>query len=135
MSATTKPKPDQVDRALADARRAIGKLVQLLDDEDGAIVAKAARALEEVGPFAVGPLAAALPRAGSLRLRLLIVGGLPHFARQARPAVTRALTAALGREKDPLVQRAVRGALGRVIMDDIVESATKARAPVEPAGT
>jgi hypothetical protein len=69
---TTGSKPDRVDRALASARRSVGRLVALLGEEDQAVLEDAARGLAGFGPFAVGPPAAALPRAVSPRHRAAI---------------------------------------------------------------
>ena len=120
--------PDQVDRALADARRAIGTLGDLLDDEDQATLEKVARAMEEIGPFAVGPLAAALPKARSVGHRLAIIGGLLYFAPQARAPVARALTGVLKRGSETRAScRRLRAHLSKLLMDDQIESATKAQ--------
>src|SRR4051794_4468708 len=111
MNSMTRPKkspPDPVDRAVASARAAVGRLIQLLCGADGVMVEKAAGALVEIGPFCVGPLAAALPRAESPRDRLVILGAMLTFAPQAKVAVGRALNAALKREQDLHVRAAVQ---------------------------
>ena len=95
---------DEVDRAVAAARRAVGRLAGLLGDEDPDVLRKAAAALAEIGPFAIGPLSSALRRAKEPRHRLAIMGMLMSFARQARGPVSAALSAALAREKDPRVR-------------------------------
>src|SRR4051812_24206175 len=90
MSVSTRQKkspPDRVDQDLADARAAVGRLVGLLCDEERATVEQAAGALEEIGPFAVGPLVAALPEATSTRERAVIVKVLENFAPLAQEPV------------------------------------------------
>src|SRR4051794_29088043 len=108
LKAPKKVPSDPVDRAVASARLAVGRLIRLLCDEDRTTVEKAAGALAEVGPFAVGPLAAALPRAESARDRVVIIGALRNLGLQAKAPALRALNAALKREQDPHVQMAVR---------------------------
>src|SRR4051794_11170814 len=127
MDAMTRTKPDHVDRAVISVRKAVGKLVALLGEEDWPTVERAALALGEIGPFAVGPLAAALPRGRSVRHRLALIGMVVSFGPQAGSPASRALTAILEREKDPHVLAAARVAFSRLVMDDIIESATKAR--------
>jgi hypothetical protein len=95
------PKKDEVDRAVAAARKAVGRLVALLGEEDLAVVGKAAVALEGIGAFAVGPLAAALPRARPPRHRVAIARALIRVAPRARVEVVEALDAAMGREANP----------------------------------
>jgi hypothetical protein len=83
MRTRTEQTLDRADRALAAVRRGVGELVELLGDEDQAVIEKAALALGEVGPYCVGPLAAALPRARSPRHRAAIIGALMTFVPQA----------------------------------------------------
>ena len=105
----------------------------LLGAEDRPTVEKAALALAEIGPFAVGPLAAALPRGRSARHRLAIIGMLVCFGPRAGAPATRALTGILKREKDPHVLTAAQAAFVKLVMDDINESATKAQ--IAPTGS
>ena len=130
----TKTPPDEVDKAVAAARKAVGRLAKLLGDEDPTVLLKAASALAEIGPFAVGPLAAALPRASSPRHRLAIMGALLSFGDQAYVQVAAALTAAIKREKDPFVRAKAGAALAHLIASriavDLAAGASGPRAPV-----
>ena len=74
--------PDETERALVAVRKAVGRLVRLLGDEDPVVIEKAALALGEIGPYVVGPLASALPRSPSPRHRLAILGALVTFGTQ-----------------------------------------------------
>ena len=86
-----KPVDRQVGLAVAAVRRAVGRLVQLLDGED-AVVEEAARALLALGaPAVVGPLGEGLLRARSLRHRTLIFLILVGLGEQERVAVYRAI--------------------------------------------
>ena len=109
-------KPDEVDRAVLAARKAVGRLVKLLSEDDPGLVQRALHALGELGPFSVGPLAAALPRAASPRQGLIIVRVLMHFSGQARPEVVRALTAAARREKAPDVLAEAQASLSHLMV-------------------
>jgi HEAT repeat protein len=124
MRTTTRPTPDRVDRALASARRAVGRLVDLLGEEDRGLAERAAAALTEVGPFAVGPLTRALSRAGSPRHRARIIVALVGFAPQAGTAVMRALLNA--REHDP--HEDVRAVAGEAVSCLFMNEATRPRA-------
>jgi HEAT repeat protein len=112
------------DRAVASIRAAIGRLALLLGDEDPATVDAAALALGAIGPFAVGPLAAALPRGPSPQHRAAILGALMTFAEQEKAAVVRALKGALERDPDPHVRAAAEAALTRLILGDLVSTAS-----------
>jgi hypothetical protein len=114
---------DEVDRAVAAARRAVGRLGRLLGDEDEGMMRKAAVALEEIGPFAIGPISSALRRAKEPRHRLIIMGMLMSFAKQARGPVSAALSAAVAREKDPHVRARAGAALSHVIACGFVADA------------
>jgi len=64
------------------------------------VVEQGVRAPAGVGPFAVGPLASALPRAASPRHRAAILGALLTFGPRARAPVLRALAGAV--QGDPV---------------------------------
>ena len=108
------------DRAVASIRAAVGKLALLLGDEDPATFETAAMALGAIGPFAVGPLAAALPKGPSPRHRAAIVAALMSFGAQEKAAVARALRGALVNDPDPNVRVAAQAALTRLILGDLV---------------
>jgi hypothetical protein len=108
------------DRAVASIRAAVGRLALLLGDEDPASVEAAAMALGAIGPFAVGPLAAALPKGPSPRHRAAIVAALLTFGAQEKAAVARALRGALERDPDPHVRAAARACLTRLLLGDLV---------------
>ena len=76
-------------------------------------------ALGAIGPFAVGPLAAALPRGPSPRHRAAIVAALMSFGAQEKAAVARALRGALERDPNPHVRAAAQAALTRLILSDL----------------
>lgn len=117
--ATSRPRaepPDRVDRAVTGIRSAVGRLVGLLGDEDEAVVGKALAALEEVGPFAVGPLASALPRAPSSRHRAAILGVLTYFGPRAEVQVERALFLTSENDPDPRLRAAAGAALTAVLI-------------------
>jgi HEAT repeat protein len=111
-----RPPPDRVDQALASARRAIGRVVDRLGDEDEAVVEKAAVALSEIGPFAVGPLASALTRSPSPRHRAAIIGALLTFGPQAGSVVLHALAGAMKRDPDECVRTAAQAAITSLLM-------------------
>jgi HEAT repeat protein len=108
------------DRAVASIRAAVGKLALLLGDEDPATFETAATVLGAIGAFAVGPLAAALPKGPSPRHRAAIVAALMTFGAQEKTAVTRALRAAVERDPDPHVRMAAQAALTHLILGDLV---------------
>jgi HEAT repeat protein len=108
------------DPAVASIRAAVGKLALLLGDEDPATFETAATALGAIGPFAVGPLAAALPKGPSPRHRAAIVAALMSFGAQEKAAVARALRGALERDPNPHVRAAAQAALTRLILSDLV---------------
>jgi HEAT repeat protein len=107
----------KAERAAAAVRRAIGRLVKLLDEEDEGDVYAAAIALEALGGRAVvGPLAAALSRSSSPRHRMLIVGALAAFGREEKASVIAALFAAKKRERDIQVAAVIQDALMRLLL-------------------
>ena len=108
------------DQAVASIRAAVGRLALLLGDDDPATFETAAMALGALGPFAVGPLAAALPKGPSPRHRAAIVAALLTFGAREKAAVARALRGALERDPDPHVRAAARACLARLILDDLV---------------
>jgi HEAT repeat protein len=118
---------NSADRAVVRIRAAIGQLAMLLGDEDPATFDTAATALAAIGPYAVGPLAAALPKGPSLRHRAAIVGALLTFGAQEKAAVTRALREALERDPDPYVRAAAEAGLTRLILGDVVSKRPSAR--------
>ncbi len=120
-------KPDEVDRAVLAARRAVGRLVTILGEDDPEVVQRALHALGEIGPFSVGPLASALPRAESPRQRIIIVRALMHFSGQARPAVVRALIAAVRRETDPYVLAEAQASLSHLTVTGLFAGSRAAR--------
>ena len=112
------------DRAIADIRTAVGRLALLLGDDDPATFEAAATALGAIGPFAVGPLAAALPKGPSPRHRAAIVAALMSFGVQEKAAVARALKGAMERDPDPHVRTAAQACLTRLILGDPVSKPT-----------
>jgi hypothetical protein len=108
------------DRAVANIRAAVGQLALLLGEEDPATFETAATALGAIGAFAVGPMAAALPKGPSPRHRTAIVAGLLTFGAQEKVAVIRALRGALERDPDPQVRAAAEACLTRLILGDLV---------------
>jgi len=73
-----------------------------------------------IGPFAVGPLAAALPKGPSPRHRAAIIAALVSFGAQEKAAVTRALRGAVERDPDPNVRAAAEACLTRLTLGDLV---------------
>jgi hypothetical protein len=115
-----KERANPADRAVARIRTAVGRLALLLGDEDPATVEAAAMALGAIGPFAVGPLAAALPKGPSPRHRAAILAALLSFGAQEKAAVARALRGALERDPDPHVRVAAEACLTRLLLGDLV---------------
>jgi HEAT repeat protein len=108
------------DRAVASIRAAVGQLALLLGDDDPSTFETAATALGEIGAFAVGPLAAVLPKGPSPRHRTAIVAALLTFGAQEKVAVIRALRGALERDPDPDVRAAAQECLTRLLLSDLV---------------
>jgi HEAT repeat protein len=115
-----KERANPAERAVARIRTAVGHLALLLGDEDPATFDAAAMALGAIGPFAVGPLAAALPKGPSPRHRAAIVAALLTFGAQEKAAVTRALKGAVERDPDPHVRAAAQACLTRLLLGDPV---------------
>ena len=84
------------------------ELVPFLAAEDLAVLMHVAGAFEEIGPFAVGPLIAALPKASSPRHRLAIVGALFSFGQQAKAPATCVLSRVAQNDPDPHVRAATQ---------------------------
>jgi hypothetical protein len=114
-----KERANPADRAVARIRTAVGRLALLLGDEDPATGEAAAMALGAIGPFAVGPLAAALPKGPSPRHRAAIVAALLTFGAQEKAAVARALEGALERDPDPHVRAAAEACLTRLLLGEL----------------
>jgi hypothetical protein len=113
----------EVGRAVLAVRRGIGRLAELLADDDLAAVRGAALALEALGGKAVvGALAPALPGAATPRLRAAIAGALFAFHREERAAVVGALIEAIEWETDPVLAINLRAALSAVIAADMETS-------------
>jgi hypothetical protein len=127
MASETKAQKDEVDRATAALRRAVGRLIRLLGHDDPRVVARAALALHELGPSAAGPLAAALPRAGSRRAKVMIIAALQEAGPAARAAATAAMWLVMKREKDPGVRAAAHLALQRLTTEALVALAAGRR--------
>jgi hypothetical protein len=135
MGVRTNLNPEPVERDRLAVRRAIGRLIQHLGDEDPTIVAKAAQALEEIGPFVVGPLIDALPRARSARLQLAIMGALLNYGHLALRPIHEALIGVLTRAQDPSVQAGALFAMRKLSMGQSTQSEVAAPAPGGPART
>jgi hypothetical protein len=104
---------DEVDRAVAAARRAVGRLARLLLAEDMEVVDKAAGAIVGFGPVAVGPLAAALreapaPHEVAIVVCLATIGPRARGEAGAAPAAAR-------RSEDPHIRAWAAGALAELI--------------------
>jgi HEAT repeat protein len=119
-----KERANPADRALISVRAAVIKLALLLGDDDPATAEAAAMALGAIGRFAVGPLAAALPKGPSPRHRAAIVAALLTFGAQEKAAVVRALRGALERDPDPHVRAAAQECLTRLILGDLVSTSS-----------
>jgi hypothetical protein len=88
---------NEVDGAAAGVRRAIGRLIALLGDEDPVTICGAFETLVSIGAFAAEPLAKALPRAASVRHRAAIRSTIPRRRSVARTDHVAAGTTVLGR--------------------------------------
>jgi HEAT repeat protein len=74
------PARDDVDRAVAEAQRAVDKLVRLMVNPDHALALKAAFAIGRVGYLASNPLLKEIPRTPSPYHRKAMVGLLRDVA-------------------------------------------------------
>lgn len=110
---------DDVSRAQASVRRAIGRLITLLGDEDVEILNAAALAIQPLGAAAVGPLAAALPRGRSPRHRRAILGVLLGLGPLDLAVAARAVSRAAQRDPDEGVREIAHWVLDQLIMRDI----------------
>jgi hypothetical protein len=79
---------NEVDRAAEGIRRAIGRLIALLGDEDPGTICGTFETLVSIGAFAAEPLAQALPRPASVWHRAAIMNCLMELAPVARPVVS-----------------------------------------------
>jgi hypothetical protein len=114
---------NEVDRAVEGVRRAIGRLIGLLGDEDPSTICGAFETLVSIGAFAVEPLAQALTRPASVRHRAAIMNCLMELAPVARPVVLRAMLRASQRDCDPALRasagRNLVALTGAIVKDDI----------------
>ena len=74
------PARDDVDRAVAEAQRAVDKLVRLMVNPDHSVALKAALVIGQVGHLASTPLIKALPRTPSPHHRIAMVALLRDVA-------------------------------------------------------
>jgi hypothetical protein len=116
-------KKNEVDRATEGVRRAIGRLIAFLGDEDPGTIGGAFATLVSIGAFAGEPLAKALPRAASVRHRATIMTCLMELAPVARSVVLGAMLRASQRDGDPALRasagRNLVALTGAIVMDDI----------------
>jgi hypothetical protein len=114
---------NEVDRAAEGVRRAIGRLVALLGDDDPDMISSAFETLVSIDGFAAEPLATELPRAVSVRHRAAIMNCLMELAPVARPAVLRSMLRASQRDGDPALRASASRNLvaltGAIVMHDI----------------
>jgi len=114
---------NEVDRAAEGVRRAIGRLIALLGDEDPVTICGAFETLVSIGAFAAEPLAKALPRPASVRHRAAIMNCLMELAPVARPVILREMLRASQRDCDPALRASAGQDLlaltGAIVMDDI----------------
>jgi hypothetical protein len=114
---------NEIDRAAEGVRRAIGRLLALLGDEDPVTICGAFETLVSIGAFATEPLAKALPRPASVWHRAAIMNCLMELAPVARPVVLRAMARASQRDGDPDLRASASRNLvaltGAIVMDDI----------------
>ena len=112
----TRKAPDEIDKAVAAAKKAVGRLARLLGDGDRAVLYKAASALAEIGPFVIGPLEAALPRTAARTPPSHLRSPGPE--QKTHGPVIAAMSRAIGREKDPDVRARAGAALSDLIAHD-----------------
>jgi len=115
---------DPVDRARTAVARSIRELAKLVGCEDQDVSRRAERALRDIGPYCVGPLAAALAKEPNLRNRLAIIFLLLAFGREAETDVSTALLRASHRDPDPNVRLAAWAAHAQVIADSLPQART-----------
>jgi hypothetical protein len=124
----------EVERAAEGVRRAIGRLVALLGDDDPSTIYGAFETLVSIGAFAAEPLATALPRAAEVRQRAAIMTCLMELAPVARSVVFGAMLRASQRDSDPALRafagRNLVALTGAIVMDDIARR--KANRPTYP---
>jgi hypothetical protein len=126
------PKLDEVDRALAGVRTAIGKLARLVAHDDSTVVLKAARLLHDMGQIAARPLASAIPRVPdpSKRMNLLLV--LKAVYRSGDEVVVNVLLRLMKRDPDVLVRQMARLVLTAQLEGDFMSMVQQG---AERAGT
>jgi hypothetical protein len=112
---------NEVDRAADGVRRAIGRLIALLGDDDPDMISGAFETLVSIGAFAAEPLATALFRAAEVRQRAAIMTCLMELAPVARSVVFGAMLRAS--QRDPALRatagRNLVALTGAIVMEDI----------------
>ena len=108
---------DELDRDVAAVVASIRRLTKHLEAEPD-IAIRAASVLLKVGPYAAGPIAAALGRSRSPQRKVLMIRLLSHLGQQARTTVERALLEVLKSEKDPVVRQHAWAANAALIVRD-----------------
>ena len=119
--------PHRVERDRRAVRSAVRRLIQHLGDEDLTIVMRTALALEEIGPFVVGPLIAALPKARSAGHQLAIMGALLNYGHLALRPIHEALMGVLARAKDPRDQAGALFAMRKLSLGQSTQREVAAR--------
>ena len=117
---------DVLDRAVGLLAKAVTRLIELLDRDECATLAKAALALGDIGPFAVGPLGSALLAAPEPRHRGMMIVVLNGLASRSPGAVLDALEPLIAREDNPFVLEAARALRADLLAGKDVGDATAA---------
>jgi HEAT repeat protein len=118
---------DEVDEAVASARRAIGKLVRLLAHEDQSVMNRAIRALVEFGDAASEPLAANLLRAKTTRFRGQIIVMMRGICKQPGPNIREAILRTVQKEPDERVRTMAHSTLSYFMDNDLDRDLQRAR--------
>jgi hypothetical protein len=118
----------QVDRTVSSIGAAIRRLTLLLDTEPE-VAEQVALELTKIGPYAAGPMAAALRRSKSNQQKFRIIQLLVQLGPQVHVIAGRALLDLLNREKDPLVRQVASTAQTALIMRGVQESAANRPRP------
>jgi hypothetical protein len=84
-------KPDEVDRAVASVKSAVGRLSRLVFSDDLRLVKKAAASVFDIGAFAAGPVAKAISRAPDPRQRMALLLLLEQLGSFTDPDVIKIL--------------------------------------------